>query len=422
MVFFEIGTALVECVLTILLMDAWFERKGSSTLRLVSVCGLYFLANCCYTLLPVIPIFRTACGVACVFLVAYFLYDLTPLWALSGAVVNLTVNVLIEYLTLVVMNFLGFDTSQLMQYGPERVSYIVIAKLLNIVAIILIASFLGRHKARLSITQAIPLLVCQGISIYICQVLYQTTPYNHSISASYILVLIGLLYINTVMILFIENLTIASKIRQEKALAEQNYVLQRTYYEAVQKDQDNTHALWHDIKKYILAIEAVAVSGNNNALQQNIDFIKKTFAETGNLVDVGNQEGNIILNHCIQKARMSDIDVALSVYIPETLEISAIDLSVIIGNTFDNAIDECQRLPIEARTISVELKQKNGILIYIISNPCLDNPPKKEGHIHGYGLKNVSNCVNKYAGSMDIEKSMGHYQVIIRLNTRGNYH
>lgn len=74
MVFFEIGTALVECVLTILLMDAWFERKDSSTLRLVSVCGLYFLANCCYTLLPVIPIFRTACGVACVFLVAYFLY------------------------------------------------------------------------------------------------------------------------------------------------------------------------------------------------------------------------------------------------------------------------------------------------------------------------------------------------------------
>ena len=415
--FFEIGTALVECALTLLLFDAWFERRIIMRGKFWGILVLYFLANCCYTLVPMLPILRAFCGIVCVFITANFIYDLTPLWALSGAVINLTINVLIEYLTLVVMDFLVFDTSRLMQYGLERVSYIVIAKLLNIIVILLVASILGHRKARLSIVHVIPLIICQLISIYICQVFYQAMERTSELQISFILVLMGLLYINVVMILFVENLTIAEKAKQEKALAEQNYALQRAYYEEVQKDQANTHALWHDIKKYVLAIEAVATTGDDAALQQNIALIRDSFARTGNLVDVGNQEANVILNYCIQKAKEHDIPVRMDVSIPEILGVSAVDLSVIIGNTFDNAIEECQRLKTEDRVIAVELKQKNDMMVYVIDNPCLDRETKKEGHNHGYGLSNVRNCITKYDGTMSAEKSDGHYQVIVRLNT-----
>lgn len=415
--FFEMGTSLVECILTILLFDAWFERRTIAPSKFRGVLSLYFLANCCYTLVPMLPIIRTFCGIVCVFITANFIYDLTPLWALSGAIMNLTIDVLVEYLTLVVMDFLVFDTSRLMQYGPERVSYIVIAKLLNIIVILLVASIFGHRKAKLNIVQVIPLLICQFISIYICQVFYQTMERTSELQISFILVLMGLLYINIVMILFIENLTIAEKAKQEKALAEQNYALQRAYYEEVQKDQANTHALWHDIKKYVLAIEAVATTGDDVALQHNIALIRDSFAQTGTLVDVGNQEVNVILNHCIQKAKVYDIQVQMDVSIPETLDVSAVDLSVIIGNTFDNAIEECQRLETKVRIIVVELKQKNGIVVYAIDNPCLEQAVKKRGYAHGYGLSNIRNCIAKYAGTMKIEKSGGHYQVIVRLNT-----
>lgn len=415
--FFEIGTALVECALTLLLFDAWFERRIIMRGKLWGILVLYFLANCCYTLVPMLPILRAFCGIVCVFITANFIYDLTPLWALSGAVINLTINVLIEYLTLVVMDFLVFDTGRLMQYGLERVSYIVIAKLLNIIVILLVASILGHRKARLSIVQVIPLIICQVISIYICQVFYQAMGRTSGIQISFILVLLGLLYINIVMILFIENLTVAARAKQEAALAEQNYELQRAYYENVQKDQTNTHALWHDIKKYVLAIEAVATTGDAAALQQNIALIRDSFARTGNLVDVGNQEANIILNHCIQKAKTHDIQVQMDVSIPEQIGVSAVDLSVIIGNTFDNAIEECQRLEPRERSIIVELKQKNGMMVYAINNPCLEQAVKKRGHVHGYGLFNIRNCIAKYDGTMSTEKKEGHYHVVIRLNS-----
>ena len=414
--FFEIGTSVVECALTHLLFDAWYGRRSTSLRKLLGGLTIYFLVNCIYTLIPIPPILRTLCAAACFYGVCLLIYNSTPLTAIAGAMVNLAINVLVEYFTLVVMNFLAFDTDQLMNYGPERVSYIVIAKLINIIIVLIAAALLGRHQLRLGIVQIIPLLVCQIISIYICQILYLTTTRTPEVLLSLIWVLLGLLYINTVMILFIENLTVAAKAKQKAALAEQNYALQRAYYEEVQKDQANTHALWHDIKKYVLAIEAVAATGNDAALQHNIALIRDSFAQIGTLVDVGNQEANIILNHCIQKAKAHGIKVRLDVSIPESLGVSAIDLSVIVGNTFDNAIEECQRLGGEKRIITVELKQKNGMLIYVIENPCMNQAVKKEGNIHGYGLFNIRNCITKYAGTMSAEKNDGHYQVIVRLN------
>ena len=172
---FEIGTSLVECALTHLLFDAWYGRRSASLGRLLGGLGLYFLVNCGYTLMPIPPIVRTLCAAVCFYMVCLLLYKSTPLAAVAGAMVNLAINVLAEYLTLVVMNFLVFDTDQLMNYGPERVSYIVIAKLINIIVILGAAAILGRHQLKLGVVQVIPLLVCQIISIYICQVLYLTT-------------------------------------------------------------------------------------------------------------------------------------------------------------------------------------------------------------------------------------------------------
>ena len=170
------------------------------------------------------------------------------------------------------------------------------------------------------------------------------------------------------------------------------------------------------IKKYMLAIEAVATTGDAVALQQNISLIRDSFAQTGNLVDVGNQEVNVILNHCIQKAKAYDIQVRMDVSIPEQINVSAVDLSVIIGNTFDNAIEECRRLKTEDRIITVELKQKNDMIVYVIENPCLPQVVKKKGRVHGYGLSNVQKSITKYKGTMRTGRNGGRYQVFVHLN------
>ena len=81
-------------------------------------------------------------------------------------------------------------------------------------------------------------------------------------------------------------------------------------------------------------------------------------------MDVGNLELSAILNHYIHQAHEFDIPVSLSVWVPENLAISPLELSVVIGNTFENALEACLGLPSQQREISLQISLHNHILFY----------------------------------------------------------
>lgn len=100
------------------------------------------------------------------------------------------------------------------------------------------------------------------------------------------------------------------------------------------------------------------------------------------------------------------------------------DLNIIIGNTFDNAIEECATLvnrnPDTEPEIKVSLIQMNDMLFFEITNPCAQVSHKKPGSIHGYGLQNARRCVEKYNGSMSNGVVDGQYRVSICLDCAVN--
>ena len=267
----------------------------------------------------------------------------------------------------------------------------------------------------LKLQQIAPLLLCQLISMYIIHVIYLTMRDTSTASASFGVILLGLLYINAIVIVYIQAISAHGQRLTQIELAEQNYQLQQEYYQQLQKDQAETHALWHDIKKYVIAIQAAAGAGGEKA-QQEFESIQQEFGKIGTVVDVDNAELNVILNHCVQKASSSGIKVQLDVAVPPTLNVSAVDLSVIIGNTVDNAIEACQLLHDSSAVIHIMLRKNNDMLFYGVENPYSPSAPKKEGTNHGYGLKNVKKCVGKYHGRLALEQSDNMYRVSIYLN------
>ena len=129
-----------------------------------------------------------------------------------------------------------------------------------------------------------------------------------------------------------------------------------------------------------------------------------------------NETLNAILYHNIQRAKINNIFVALTAEVSPEISISAVDISVIVGNTFDNAIEECSALDNNCRKICVSLIQQNDMLFYEITNPFMEVAHKKSGSHHGYGLKNTKACVQKYGGTMDTGTNDGCYYVSIRMN------
>lgn len=121
--------------------------------------------------------------------------------------------------------------------------------------------------------------------------------------------------------------------------------------------------------------------------------------------------------------------------IPRASSISEFDLCIIFGNLLDNALEACERMSGEGRFIHVQagmaktyflLEIKNSTDPTVSCGVSFGAAEKRRAGVthkgstieHGIGLQNVSDVVNQYNGSMNIEAEDGTFMVAILLPGR----
>lgn len=224
-----------------------------------------------------------------------------------------------------------------------------------------------------------------------------------------VLLSLWLVYCAALLALTSEKLRASMEQARNEKLLEQHYAMQEEYYEKLYERQEQTRALWHDMEKYLRAADA------EKAASVSFKQAGRLLADATNIVDVGNRVLNVILNEYKAKAEAARIDLSLHVQVPPELDVSVADLYVLLGNTLDNAIEAVAPLPPDRRSIELSLKAVHDMLYYRLINPIGDcSGTKREGH--GYGLKNVRACVEKYGGSMETEHANGCFTFSAHLN------
>lgn len=417
---FEIATVLTECLLVHIFFNGWFGINSQKRKMIPLVMAAFFLLQCLISLIALHPAVRTIVGYFLVLGVAATLYNTTKTSSIYSAFLYMSFAVAAEFLCLILLNTLGYDVDLLMAEGNVRIVYLVLAKTVQLVVVLIVASVLRKNRTALTFKQVIPLLPCLVVSIYICIVFFGLFPeQDESLSLVLMVAVIGLLYINGIVVFYTQTIKRTIFEAEEQKIAVQHYEMQAQYHKSVLKNREETRALWHDLKKYITAIEALIESGDNQNAKVEYEQIRQVYNEITKVANIGNTAIDAILSHNITRAKIENISVKLDVYIPPELPISAVDFSIIIGNTFDNAIEECATLvnrnPDTEPEIKVSLIQMNDMLFFEITNPCAQVSHKKPGNIHGYGLQNVKRCVEKYNGSMSNGIEDGQYRVSIRL-------
>lgn len=190
-----------------------------------------------------------------------------------------------------------------------------------------------------------------------------------------------------------------------------HYILQEEYYQKLQNKQNETRALWHDLNKYLRAAKA------ENSDASSLDQLESTLQSATQIVDVGNNVLNVILNEYDQAARAAGTDLRMKVQVSQELPVTPADLYILIGNTTDNALEACKELPQEQRIINLTLRTHNGVLYYKLINPCVNQVKKAiPDPSRGYGLANVRLCVQKYHGDVDTAKENGFFIFSAHLN------
>lgn len=414
--FIELAGSITNIALLSLFMSRLFVRNKVQSKWHYTFLTLLCTRQCVLSLFPNWVIPRTLYLLLGGFLLARLFYEVQTWPAAFASGSFFVLGSVVEILAMLLIGVRLPDMDLLMQVGAARLIYVVFSNLIQIPLLILVSHFFNREESDLRIVWLLPLISIQLASISVCYVV-QCHAADKDFPDYMVFFMAVLLFVNIMIVFYVEALRKNEKEKYLAELTEQHYHLQIEYYQQLLEKQQETKALWHDIKKYTAAMQAVAAQNDSEQLRQIAQAAADAYERVKDISAVGNPVVDALLNQYLRSAKENQIQVLLDITIPEVLAISTLLLSVVIGNTFDNAIEACRLIAPEKRMIHLQLRKQNRILFYSIENPYIDAVTQlRVGKHHGYGLKNVERAVNQNNGNFQLEKVDGNFIVQIRLN------
>lgn len=212
----------------------------------------------------------------------------------------------------------------------------------------------------------------------------------------------------------------AKTIRNEMEI--QNLKYQQAYYEQMEQNQASVRKIRHDMNNHLSVISSFLQDGKNSEALKYLSGLSGELV-TGNRIFCKNPIVNAVLNSKYNKAMSSETDCFFNISIDGIMGMDDISLCSLFANTLDNAIEACEKIPApEKRRISVKARYQKGTLCYEISNSKINEivvkggrflTGKKEKSVHGIGVQNIRDIVEKYSGDLNIDFTDNDFTVTV---------
>lgn len=188
-----------------------------------------------------------------------------------------------------------------------------------------------------------------------------------------------------------------------------------THYQEVENMYRQMRGWRHDYRNHIQTIKALAENSDMEAVMQYLDGLELDLNTVDTVIKTGNAMADAILNSKISLARSKNIEVHVDAHIPVKLKMSELDLCVILGNLFDNAIEASMKLPEGGRMIRVYMDMKNTQLYISFTNFTATGKLEKVGRLfrtskgkgHGFGLIRIDAIVERLGGYLSRNSEEG---------------
>lgn len=199
---------------------------------------------------------------------------------------------------------------------------------------------------------------------------------------------------------------------------EQKY--KEEYFRKIENNHFEMRIFRHNLKNEMMALKYY-IDNNDfdkadnivNGIIKESDILKKDIYTENAII-------NTILNSKVNASDKYGVKWIINVNIPDDLRIDIVDISIILGNIFDNAIEACSLIKKGERFINVNMYCQNRNLYINVKNSKNNNSVKEitwksDKENHGIGLKSVKNLLNKYNGFMKNEDKGDYYEAEIML-------
>lgn len=160
----------------------------------------------------------------------------------------------------------------------------------------------------------------------------------------------------------------------------------------------------HDFHHHLQALKGQLEAGEVDRALAYIEQLDNQLMNVDTLLKTGNVSLDAILSAKIAQAKAENIAVTVKANVPDALTISDLELSIIIGNLLDNAIEACRTVTGE-RFIRIFISMKGSMLYFSMLNVAGEKMKKtgslfathKDG-VHGFGLRRAEAILEEHGG------------------------
>ena len=210
-----------------------------------------------------------------------------------------------------------------------------------------------------------------------------------------------------------------AKLKQEQAeIVERDYqALRRTY-------ADNAK-LYHDLHNHIEAIYQCLIQGDTKEAVRYCEDLRTPVRQISQTVWTGDKALDYLISSKMALAEQEQIKTKVNIEYPHNTNIRSVDLTTILGNLLDNALEAAKTAPEGLRFLNLTIRRINAMLIIKVENgygstPVQENgkllTSKKDKAFHGWGLKSVQTAADRYDGTIRTDYKDHVFQSVVTLS------
>ena len=160
----------------------------------------------------------------------------------------------------------------------------------------------------------------------------------------------------------------------------------------------------HDFHHHLQVLKSYLTSGEYDRAAAYIDELDEKLQNVDTMLKTGNVSLDAILSAKMSQAKQLGIAVSVKANVPDSLTLSDVELSIIVGNLLDNAVEACRGAESEP-FIRLYLSMKGSMLYFYMLNSAGEKREKvgslfssRKSGVHGFGLRRAESIIEEHGG------------------------
>ena len=317
----------------------------------------------------------------------------------------------------------------------ENTMYLFLGSVLSRIVLIIIVDLIIRYKSskksKVSISSWGLIFSIPLISIVLLIISVYNPIVINKYSEGAVIACFAILYINVVTFYLFDNIIKQVNENNEYRFRENMLNQQQEHYKSVIDGYEQVKKVKHDMIGHLITLDGYIKRKENDKaltyihqLNDSLDFSQSVILSNNAVVDA------LVYNR-MTLTTQNNITFEKEITVPSEFKINDMDLSIVLGNIVNNAIEACSMLPDKKeRFISLKMKYKNNALFIELKNTYILNKvkvkdgkyisskPSRKDKSFGMGISNVKEIVDLYNGFFQIELEKESFLVKVMIPDR----